>query len=530
MRFMQKKSDYLVIGSGIAGLTFALSVADHGKVSIITKRNKDEATTCYAQGGIASVFSKQDSFKEHINDTLRAGDGLCNRKIVETIVSEGPKDIKKLIKWGVKFSKNNKGNFDLCKEGGHSRRRILHSNDKTGHEIERALIAAASKHPNIKFYENHITIDLITSNKIRQYKGKDNRCLGAFALNIKNKKVVTFAAPVVMLATGGAGKVYLYTSNPDISSGDGIAMAYRAGCRIANLEFVQFHPTCFFHPRAKSFLISEALRGEGGILRLKNGMPFMHKYDPRKELATRDIVARAIDFELKKRGEEYVLLDVTHKSPKFIKTRFPNIYSTCLSFGLDITKSPIPVVPAAHYFCGGVVTDEHGRTDIKGLYAAGEVACSGIHGANRLASNSLLEALVLARRAASKAIEDRSDINIPSLPAWDAGQATDSDEEVVILQNWDEVRQLMWYYVGIVRSNKRLIRAKKRIDILLDEIKEYYWNFKITNNLIELRNIALVASLIINSALSRHESRGLHYTIDYPKKNKLAKDTVIKPN
>ena len=529
-----KQFDYLILGSGIAGLTFALSVAPRGRVAIVTKKDRAESNTNYAQGGIASVTSKTDSFESHVQDTLTAGAGLCKESVVRTIVEEGPARIAELIALGMKFSESEAPSedggkqLDLGREGGHSERRILHAKDVTGREIERALLNAISKQPNIEIFENHIAIDLITSQKLG-YVG-ENRCLGAYVFDKKSGRVETFSAPVTILATGGCGKVYLYTTNPDIATGDGVAMAYRAGASIADMEFVQFHPTCLYHPKAKSFLISEAVRGEGGILKSLDGKEFMDACHPLKSLAPRDIVARAIDSEMKKSGADHVLLDITHKPAKFIIERFPNIYQTCLRYGIDITKEAIPVVPAAHYQCGGVVTNVDGETDIAGLYAVGEVACTGLHGANRLASNSLLEALVCAHRAAVKihfAPIAKMDLKIP---LWQSGHATDADELVVVSHNWDEIRRLMWDYVGIVRTNKRLQRAQKRIANLQEEIHDYYWNFNVTADLLELRNIATVAELIVQCALMRPESRGLNYNLDFPNLNLdwAQRDSVVR--
>ena len=530
-----KQFDFLILGSGIAGLSFALKVAPRGRVAIVTKKDRAESNTNYAQGGVAAVTSKEDSFELHVRDTLTAGAGLCKEIVVRTIVEEGPARIQELIELGMKFSERDAPaedggkELDLGKEGGHSKRRILHAKDVTGREIERALLNAASRQPNIEIFENHVAVDLITSRKAGLPDG--NRCLGAYVFDKKGNRVWAFTAPVTLLATGGCGKVYLYTTNPDIATGDGVAMAYRAGATVANLEFVQFHPTCLYHPEAKSFLISEAVRGEGGVLKSFDGAEFMDAYHPLKSLAPRDVVARAIDSEMKKSGAEHVWLDITHKPARFIIERFPNIYQTCLRYGIDITKEPIPVVPAAHYQCGGVVTNVDGETDIAGLYAVGEVACTGLHGANRLASNSLLEALVCSHRAAELATANRqSPIANAKIPLWQSGNAHNPDEMVVVSHNWDEIRRLMWDYVGIVRTNKRLARAQNRLTNLQQEIQEYYWNFIVTSDLLELRNIATTAELIVRCAQMRPESRGLHYNLDYPTANPdwAQRDTVLR--
>jgi L-aspartate oxidase len=511
---------FIVIGSGIAGLSFALQAANHGRVAIITKRARAESNTAWAQGGIASVTSTEDSFELHVKDTLESGAGLCDEQVVRSIVMDGPARIRELIDFGVHFDErelpDGSHELDLGREGGHSKRRILHARDVTGREIERALLAAISRHPQIVVLENHMAVDLITLGKLG-FSSSD-RCLGVYVLNEATGEVVTLRGDRVVLATGGCGKVYLYTTNPGIATGDGVAMAWRAGAKVANMEFIQFHPTCLFHPEARSFLISEAVRGEGARLTDERGREFMGRYHPKKELAPRDIVARAIDAEMKRTGARCVYLDMTHKPADFIRDRFPNIHETCLRYGLDITKEPIPVVPAAHYQCGGVLTDEYGASSLAGLYAIGEVACTGLHGANRLASNSLLEACVLAHRCC-EAIAAEPPIDSAQwgkeLPPWKSGDAVDVDELVVIYHNWDEIRRLMWDYVGIVRTTKRLQRAATRLRNMEREIQEFYWNFKITTDLLELRNLATVAALIVDSALLRKESRGLHYTLDY---------------
>lgn len=534
---MEIETDYLVIGTGIAGLSFALEAAKSGKVAIVTKKEKREASTNYAQGGIASVFNLDDSFDLHIEDTLKSGDGLCNREIVEMVVKNGPAMINELIEMGVNFSRQKEDNgLELGMEGGHSRRRIVHTKDKTGSEVERVLLNRVEENKNITIYEDHMAIDLITISKlirrgIIKSETKES-CWGAYVLDAESGEVITFHAKVTVLAAGGVGKIYLYTSNPDIASGDGIAMGYRAGVKAANMEFVQFHPTCLFHPHAKNFLVSEAVRGEGGILLNGRGERFMEKYHPLKDLAFRDIVARSIDMELKKSGNDCVYLDISHRPEEFVKDRFPHIYENCLKYQIDITKEPIPVVPAAHYMCGGLLTDENGRTNISNLYAIGEVACTGLHGANRLASNSLIEALVFARKAVVRSMQDlENNRNIPFAkpPIWETGIATDSEEMVVVTHNWEEIRRLMWNYVGIVRTNRRLARARARIENIQSEIKEYYWNFTVTRDLLELRNLALVGELIITCATLRKESRGLHYNLDCPDRDdeNWLRDTVI---
>jgi len=512
--------DFLVIGSGLAGLNACLRLSESGaKVMMVTKRTVGESNTAYAQGGIASVMSSDDSLESHFLDTVAAGAGLCDEDAVQSIIAGGPRAIERLVSLGVEFDRKTTDSFDLTREGGHSYRRILHSQDITGREIDRALRERVKAASNIEVRPHHIAIDLIQGPKT---DSNPAQCIGAYILNSDTGEVETVRAKATLLATGGAGKVYLYTSNPDVSTGDGVAMAYRAGASISNMEFFQFHPTCLFHPHAKSFLISEALRGEGGVLRRQTGETFMKDLHPLADLAPRDIVARAIDSEMKRSGEDYVHLDMTHHDPAFITSRFPNIHTACRALNIDMTQVPIPVVPAAHYMCGGVRTDVRGQTSVPGLWVAGETGCTGLHGANRLASNSLLEAAVVSERAAHDmllfAAEAPSD---HSIREWDPGNSADPDEMVIVSHNWDELRRTMWNYVGIVRSDKRLERAASRVAMLQDEIHDYYWNFRITHDLIELRNLCVVAHLIISSAQHRRESRGLHFTIDCPDSNDL---------
>lgn len=520
--------DVLIIGSGAAGLTLALHLANNRRVAVLSKGKMTEGSTWYAQGGIAAVLDDTDSIDSHVNDTLEAGAGLCHKDAVEFTVKNSKNAIEWLVDIGVDFTKNSDNKeFHLTREGGHSHRRIIHSADATGKAVHSTLADKALNHPNIQIFEHHIAVDVI---KQPDPKSKRLRCAGAYVFNRDQDRVEVFTAKAVVLATGGASKVYLYTSNPDGASGDGIAMAWRAGCRVANMEFNQFHPTCLYHPKAKSFLVTEALRGEGATLRLPNGTRFMEKFHELGELAPRDVVARAIDHEMKRVGSDYVLLDISHKPAELIESHFPTVREKCLDFGIDITKEPIPVVPAAHYTCGGVAVNLNGETDLKNLYAIGETSFTGLHGANRMASNSLLECLVYAQ-SASQAIESSIDaISPPLTPApWDESRVTNSDEDVVISHNWDELRRFMWDYVGIVRTHKRLERATHRIKLLQKEIQDYYSNYKVSNDLIELRNLAMVAELIIRSAIQRRESRGLHYSLDYPDTNALAQDTVLVP-
>ncbi len=525
---MRISSDYLVLGSGIAGLTFALEAARHGEVVIVTKRGISDTNTNRAQGGIAAVMDPDDSFDAHSADTLAVGYGLSKRDVVDLVVRDGPDRIRDLIALGASFdlkggARAENGSLDLTREGGHTARRVVHAGDVTGREIQRVLVEAVRQTPSIRVFEDHMAIDLIDLSK----SGGPHQVAGAYVLDESAGEVHTFVARATVLATGGAGKVYLYTSNPDVATGDGVAMAYRAGALIGNMEFFQFHPTCLYHPRAKSFLISEALRGEGGVLRLESGEAFMARHHEMKDLAPRDVVARTIDYEMKRTGADCVYLDMTAREPDYLRERFPNIHAECVRFGIDMTKEPIPVVPAAHYMCGGVVAKESGATSVRGLWAIGEVSCTGLHGANRLASNSLLEGLVFGKRAAL-ALSDVRTHRLAEPPDWDIGSAVVSDEAVVVTQNWDEIRRFMWNYVGIVRSDRRLRRAARRVALLKDEIHEYYWKHLVTRDMLELRNIADVAETIIACASTRTESRGLHYTIDHPEtRESFARDTLI---
>lgn len=531
---IQQNYDVLIIGSGAAGLSLALKLADHTRIAILSKFTVSEGSTAYAQGGISAVLDAQDSLESHIADTLDAGAGLCDPEIVKLTVTHGKESIEWLKSQGVAFteeqSSSGERQFHLNREGGHSHRRIVHTADATGKAVSESLVSRAKQHPNITIFEHHNVIDLITTPKCGQ---APDRVIGAYVLDVKAGKVKSIAARIFALATGGASKVYLYSTNPQIATGDGIALAWRAGCRIGNMEFMQFHPTCLYHPLGRSFLISEAVRGEGGKLILPDGTRFMARFDKREELAPRDIVARAIDHEIKKRGIDCVYLDISHKPSSFILEHFPNIYETCLKLGIDITKQPIPVVPAAHYTCGGIVTDQNARTDISNLYAVGEVAFTGLHGANRMASNSLLECLVFAEQASRDILEKLAATPaVVAIPEWDESKVGDSDEEVVVSHNWNELRNFMWDYVGIVRTDKRLSRAMRRIELLKSEITEYYSHFRVTSDLLELRNLVIVAELIIRCAQQRKESRGLHYTLDYPEADntKPAVNTLLTPD
>lgn len=525
--------DVLIVGSGASGLSLALRLADRARVAVLSKVALSEGSTLYAQGGVSAVMDDQDSVESHIQDTLKAGAGLCDPGAVRLVVSQGRDCIEWLLERGVAFTEetweDGSSRLHLTREGGHSHRRVVHAADATGKAIENSLEQHARAHPNIELFENHNVVDLITGRRLGR---SDRRVYGAYVLDTAGHRVIVMRARVVALATGGASKAYLYTSNPDVSTGDGVALAWRAGATVANMEFIQFHPTCLYHPHARSFLISEAVRGEGGRLLLPDGSPFMERFDPRGELAPRDIVARAIDHEMKRLGIDCVYLDISHKPADFVISHFPTIHARCLEFGIDMTREPLPVVPAAHYTCGGVVTDSRARTDIPGLYAVGEVACTGLHGANRMASNSLLECLVYARQAS----EDIQKILLsmpepPKLPEWDESQVSDSDEEVVVSHNWDEIRRFMWDYVGIVRTDKRLERAMRRVELLKQEIADYYGHFRVTSDLLELRNLVIVAELIIRCAQLRKESRGLHFTLDYPAPDdsRPPRDTILDP-
>ena len=537
---MKLETDILVIGSGVAGLSFALRASEFARVTVVTKRSRTDSATNWAQGGIAAVLDPEDSFAAHIDDTLKTGGGLSHPDVVDFVIRNGPARVKELMALGAEFSRTQAGDVSLTREGGHSARRVLHAGDMTGREVQRALVHSVAQRDNIEVIENHMAVDLIEVSKFQNARDVQKRVAGAYVLNEESGEVHAFIAKATVLAAGGAGKVYLYTSNPDVATGDGVAMAYRAGAEIANMEFFQFHPTTLFHPHAKSFLISEALRGEGGVLRLPDdngqgsasGHAFMADHHAMKDLAPRDVVARAIDYEMKKAGFDCVYLDMSAHDGAFLKERFSGIHQACLKFGVDMTVAPIPVVPAAHYMCGGVVVDQKGRTSIEGLYALGEVSCTGLHGANRLASNSLLEGLVygheVAERISETYAELKSSLDKGHAPEWDVGQAVPSDEAVVVSNNWDELRRFMWNYVGIVRGEKRLTRAVRRIDLLQEEIREYYWQHLVNRDMLELRNIADVAELIVKSALFRKESRGLHFTLDHQKPvQSFSGDTVI---
>ena len=530
MATKNNKCDVLIIGSGAAGLSLALRLDPQLDVVVLAKREITEGNTLYAQGGVSAVLDSSDSIESHIQDTLNAGAGICDEETVSRVVRLGPENIRWLLDQGVEFTRaeNTESGYHLTREGGHTHRRVIHAADATGKEIETSLVSQEKSHPNIRFIENSLAIDLITADK----KKNTRRCVGAYVLNLKTNKVNAIAAKTVVLATGGASKVYLYTSNPDVATGDGIAMAWRAGCRVANMEFNQFHPTCLYHPKAKSFLITEAVRGEGGKLLLPDGTRFMDKFDSRGELAPRDIVARAIDHEMKRLGCDCLYLDISHKGKAFIEEHFPTIHARCLDLGIDMTREPIPIVPAAHYTCGGIVTNQNAETDIKGLYAIGETAYTGLHGANRMASNSLLECLVYGQLAAESINQKKlSNKKFHEVSDWDESRVSDSDEEIVVSHNWHELRQFMWDYVGIVRSSKRLERARRRINLLKHEVTEYYSNFRVNNDLLELRNLLEVADLIVQSATRRKESRGLHYNLDFPETDsQQAEPTILIPD
>ncbi len=522
-----KSCDILIIGSGLAGMSLALRLAASQKVLLVTKSELLDAASAWAQGGIAAVLSDDDDPENHVRDTHIAGAGLCRDETVRFVVENGRRAVEWLVDQGVPFTQD-EGALHLTREGGHSHRRIVHAADATGRAVQKTLVQQLKSHPNIAVLEHHVALDLVTTRKLRPGT-PENHCLGAYLHDKMAQRTFPVASRFTVLATGGTGKVYLYTSNPDVATGDGLAMGWRAGCRVANMEFIQFHPTCLYHPAAKSFLITEAVRGEGGLLKIPaTGERFMPSHDERAELAPRDIVARAIDFEMKKRGIDFVHLDIAHKGEAFVKAHFPNIFEKCLSLGIDITKEPIPVVPAAHYTCGGLITDLNGRTDVTDLYAIGEVSCTGLHGANRLASNSLLECLVFSE-AVEKHMRAQPERALQAIPDWDESRVTDADEEVIISHNWDELRRFMWDYVGIVRTDKRLQRALHRIELLKAEIHEYYAHFRVTNDLIELRNLVQTAELIVRCAQLRKESRGLHYSADYPMQNDTAVDTILTP-